>query len=299
MKLTACLALVTALTAAVPLAAEDGAYLLRYKFQPGQFVYYEVENAMKIVTQFDTAKEEVANNSQAWKQLRVVAVDEAGNAVLEPMVERVKMSAIKDAEDPVNYDSISEEDPPFQFRDVKKTVGRVIARVNVAANGELQQVTPLIDDNEPLKDAARKKDPRLNFLIVMPATPVKIGDTWKDRFSSDVTVDKGLRKEVVMQRTYQLAEVKGQIAVIRLKTTTITPVNDPQIEVQLIQSKPSGIIEFDMQQGMILSQTTVVDETVFGPFGPKSSMSAVTKSVEKLLPKRPDFKTVSRTKTVN
>jgi len=276
-----------------PVRADDATYLLKYKFQPGQFLYYEVENAMTIVTQFDTAKEEVSNTSQAWKQLRVVAVDEAGNAVLEPMVERVKMAAIKDEEDPVRYDSLTDADPPFQFRDIKKTVGTVIARVNVAPNGDLNQVTPLIHDNESLNEAAKKNDSRLNFLIVMPKTPIKIGDSWKDRFQADVTVDKGLKREITMQRTYQLTEVKGSIAVIKLKTSVVTPANDPQIEVQLIQRTPAGIIEFDLEKGMILSMKTEVNQSVLGAFGPKSSMSAVTKSTEKLLPARPEFKTAS------
>jgi hypothetical protein len=102
-----------------------------------------------------------------------------------------------------------------------------------------------------------------------------------------------------LQRTYQLAEVNGSIATIKLKTARITPVNDPQIEVQLMQRTPSGSIKFDLDQGRIVSMETVVEQTVLGAAGPKSSMSAATRSVEKLLPSRPEFKTVSRTKTVN
>lgn len=278
--------------------ADDATYILKYKFQPGQFLYYEVENAMTIVTQNGQAKEEVTNTSQAWKQLRVVAVDEAGNVVLEPMVERVKMKAVKDEGDTVSYDSLSDAEPPIQFRDIKRTIGTAIARVNVSSNGELLQVTPLIDDNEQLKDAAKKNDPRLNFLVVMPKTAVKIGETWKDRFQTDVVVEKSLKKEVTLQRTYQLVEVNGSIATIKLKTGVITPVNDPQIEVQLIQRSPSGTIKFDLAEGRIVSMETVVDQTVLGAFGPMSSMSAVTKSIEKLLPTRPEFKTVSRTTTI-
>lgn len=94
-----CSALILAAIAAAcsPLAAadNDAAYLLKYKFQPGQFWYYEVENTMRIVTQYKGASEDQSNNSQAWKQLRVVAVDEHGQATLEPMIERVIMKAVK------------------------------------------------------------------------------------------------------------------------------------------------------------------------------------------------------------
>lgn len=270
--------------------AEDGGpYHLKYKFQPGQFWYYEVENTMKIVTQFKEAKEDVSNHSQAWKQLRVVSVDEQGHATLEPIVERVVMKAVKDGEDPVAYDSARDAEPPFQFREVKRTIGQVQARVNVATNGDLKAVIPLVNDDEALLAAARKNDPRLNFLIVMPEQPVRIGDSWKDRFPAEVTVGKNLQQEVILQRTYTLSAVKGAVAMIKLKTAVITPVNDPQIEVQLIQRTPTGMIEFDLEKGQILSMNTKVDQTVLGAFGPQSSMSAVTKSVEKLLPGRPDF----------
>jgi len=132
----------------------------------------------------------------------------------------------------------------------------------------------------------------------MSKTPVKIGDTWKDRFQTDVTVEKTLKKDVTLQRTYKLEKVEGSIATIKLNTGLITPINDPQIEVQLIQRSPAGTIKFDLEQGRIVSMDTVVNQTVLGAFGPKSLMSAVTNSKEKLLPTRPEFKTVSRTTTV-
>lgn len=275
--------------------AEDaGAFHLKYKFQPGQFYYYEVENTTNIVTQFKEETEKQSNHSQAWKQLRVVSVDEQGLATLEPMIERVLMTAEKDGEDPAAYDSARDQDPDFQFLHVKRTIGQVQARVSVAANGDLKKVIPLVTDDEALKAAAEKNDPRLNFLVVMPEKPVRIGESWKDRFSVEVTVGKNLQQSVILQRTYTLSAVKGSVATIALKTSIITPVNDPQIEAQLIQRTPTGIIEFDLEKGLILTMNTKADQTVVGVFGPQSSMSAVTKSVEKLLPGRPDFKIAAK-----
>lgn len=275
--------------------AEDrSAFQLKYKFQPGETLYYEVENAMTIVTKFNGGEETVTNRSQAWKQLRVTAVDQQGGAQLEPVVERVIMSATKDGEDPVNYDSAQDAEPPLQFLDVKKTIGQVQARVSVTANGELTKVVPQATDNEALKAAAAKNDPRLNFLVVLPANPVRIGESWKDRFTEEVTVGKGLKQVVTLQRSYTLSAVNGSLATIKLRTSVITPVNDPQIEVQLMQRTPTGVIEFDLEQGRLVSLKTQIDQTVVGAFGPQSSMSAATKSVERLLPGRPDVTTARR-----
>lgn len=296
--LTSC-GLVAIVCCAIDFArGEEATYLLKYKFQPEQFLYFEVENTMKIVTQFNGASETVTNTSQAWKQLRVVSVDETGNALLEPMIERVKLSTQTDGQDAITYDSLEDATPPLQFRDIKGTVGTVIARVNVSAHGELNQVIPVLQNNQALNDAAKKNDPQLNFLTVLPKTAVRIGESWKDRFTTDVTVEKSLKKDVIVQRTFTLVSVAGSIASIKLKTSVVTPINDPQMQVQLIQRTPTGVIEFDMAKGQIASMKTQIDETVFNAFGPKSSMSAVTKSVEKLLPSRPEFiKTASRTAT--
>lgn len=275
------------------LQAEDATYLLRYKFQPGQFLYFEVDNTMKIVTQYESAKEEVANTSQAWKQLRVVSVDEAGNALLEPMVERVRMKALRDDEEAGKYDSAEDSEAPPQFQQIKETVGAVMARVNVAPNGDLQQVIPIAKNNPALVEAAKKNDPRLNFLVVMPKTPVRIGETWKDKFPAEVTVDKGLKQELTIHRTYKLDSVNGNIATIKLKTAVIPMPDDPQILVQLIQRTPTGTIEFDMDKGQVILTKTQIDAIVHNPFGPKSSMSAKTTSIEKLLPGRPEIKTAA------
>jgi hypothetical protein len=169
--------------------------------------------------------------------------------------------------------------------------------LNVAHNCDLLQVIPIAKNNPALLDAAKKNDPRLNFLIVMPKTPVRIGETWKDKFPAEVTVDKGLKQELTIHRTYKLMAMSGAIATIKLTTAVIPMPDDPQIQVQLIQRTPSGLIEFDLDKGLVISTKTQIDATVHNPFGPKSSMSAQTTSVEKLLPSRPEFKTASQTAT--
>ena len=134
------LSAVALLAAAGSAAADDGrTYSLRYKFQAGQSLYYEVENATTIVTRFNGSDETVTNQSRAWKQLRVTSVDGQGGAQLEPVVERVVMSATKDGEDAVTYDSAVDADPPLQFLDVKRTIGQVQARVSVGGFTNLTQ----------------------------------------------------------------------------------------------------------------------------------------------------------------
>lgn len=276
------------------LQADEAVYSLRYNFQPNQALYYEVDNSMRIETRFNGGTEEQANHSQAWKQLRVASLDAQGNAQLEPIIERVVMKATKSGEDPVGYDSAHDSDPPFQFLEVKRSIGQVQARILAAPNGSLKSVTPLTNDSATLKAAAEKNDPRLNFLVVLPEKPVRIGDSWTDRFKVEVTVDKNLRQEVELQRSYTLSAVNGSVAQIKMKTAVITPVDDPQIKVQLIQRTPAGTIDFDLEKGLILSMHTKAEQTVVDAFGPATSITASSKLTEKLLPGRPDHQIVSK-----
>ncbi len=290
------LAIVGALTVAcsTQAVAEESTFELRYKFQPGQFLFYEVENTNKMMSRYGEKSEEMVNYTRTWKQLRIVSVDEQGGAMLEPLIERVQMSAKWDDKTPILYDSATDEEPPMQFLAVKKSIGRVQAQFHVDPQGDLVQVTPLIKDDAALVEAAKTKDPRLNFLVVLPKGKIRIGETWKDRFKTEVTVGKNLKERVEIQRTYELAEVNGTIATIKLKSGPVTPVIDPQIKVQLMQRTPKGTIQFDLGKGVMLSMSTVVDEEVVDAFGQQTSVRATTKSLDKLLPGAPDLKSVRR-----
>lgn len=257
-------------------------YRLVYKFQPNQFVHYEVANRMSILTQFGDTSTVALNESTAVKNYRVISVDGQGGAVIEPTIVRVKMSAQFAEQDAAIYDSETAIDPPPQFKDVAATLGRPSVRLQVAANGQLIQATPLLDS--PANRNLAKDDPRHNFLIVFPTDPVPIGGSWKDRFQVPVSVEGGLKREVTLQRTFTLTKVNGNSAFIQLKTAVMTPVDSPAIEAQLIQRTPSGVLEFDMAEGAFLGQELRVSGHVVNAFGEKTQMKAESLSVEKRIP---------------
>jgi hypothetical protein len=258
-------------------------YRLVYKFTPGQFAHYEVSNSMRIVTQYGGANSVATNESQAWKQYRVVTVDEQGQATLEPIITRVKMSAQFDNLDAVKYDSQDPAPPPKDFAEIAKSVGQAVARVLFTSNGELLKISPLPGAPEKLAAAAPKADPQANFLVSLPKEAVGVGAVWKDRYQVPVTLGAGkLTQPITLQRQYTLTQVSGSIATITSKTTILTPLNDPQVEAQLIQRTPTGTIEFDLDRGLLVSHHTTVDKTVVNAFGPNSQLQASSETREKL-----------------
>uniref|UniRef100_A0A7C2K2H7 Uncharacterized protein n=1 Tax=Schlesneria paludicola TaxID=360056 RepID=A0A7C2K2H7_9PLAN len=255
---------------------------LAYKFSPGQFVHYEVAASSKIVMQKGEVQATATNETQTWKQFRVVTVDEQGNGTLEPIITRVKMQAQFNNLPEVSWDSQTGGEPPKDFAPLAQTIGRAHTRIVFAPNGELLKITPLPGAPEHLAHAADKADPKHNFLIMLPKEPVGVGAVWKDRFQTPVSVGNGLTQPITLQRQYTLVGINGSIATIALKTSVITPLNNAEIEGQLIQRTPSGTIEFDIDRGVIVSQASSVNNQVVNAMGPGTRLQAESETREKL-----------------
>lgn len=264
-------------------ASADG-YRLRYRFKTNDVVNYEVAHTMEITTRKDETSETASNESHAEKHYRVVSVDRDGNAILELMIDRVRMSARFGEADPVVFDSDKPSETPRQFAHVQKTVGQPLARIKVSASGEMLSVVDLLPELKAGESG--DSDATRSFLIVFPERPVRVGDTWKDDPNPQVrvTVGKSLTRDVEVLRRYELVSVEGNLATIHVRNTVITPVRDPAIRAQLIQRSPEGEIVFDLENGLLVSRKMTIDKTEIGVFGDNSSMQAVSRRTETFIP---------------
>lgn len=253
---------------------------LRYQFQPGQFVHYEVISKNSMKSQFQQQVETVQNEAQSWKQFRVISVDEQGNALLEPLVERTKMSVQYNEDTPVKWDSQDPADQdPSQFREIRQTIGKPVARILVTPSGQMQKVTIL--DGAPSRLAgADSDDARLNFLVPLPKELIGPGATWKDQYQVSVTAQGLPPQKVTLQRQYQLMKVEGTVATISLKTQILQPIDNPQIQLQLLNLTPTGVIEFDTQKGHLLSQKIGDSDQIVGALGPQTVVKSSMETTE-------------------
>ena len=88
-------------------------------------------------------------------------------------------------------------------------------------------------------------------------------------------------------------KVEDEIATIRFRTSARTPVNDPDILRQIVQQTPSGLIEFDIKNGRMLSRSLKIDEKVVGAFGPQTLLDAQGEMTEKLITPKTTAKNAS------
>ncbi len=286
-------------TAAIPftLGAEESTYQLAYKFSSGQFLHYELSDRAELTTQTSNNLTRAIQQTQCMKSYRVVSTDESGGATLEPVVEHVRMASTTGEKAIVGYDSTKDEVPPKGFENLAGTIGRPLARFQVAPNGRLLKVTLLVDDvPKNFSEAAEKTDPAINFLVVLPEKAVKVGEKWNEKFDTMVTVasvGSQIQRELGLIRVFELMKVEDEIATIRFRTSARTPVNDPDILRQIVQQTPSGLIEFDIKNGRMLSRSLKIDEKVVGAFGPQTLLDAQGEMTEKLITPKTTAKNAS------
>lgn len=275
----------------LPAYAEE-TYRLTYRFQPGEFLHYEMEDRAEVATINAAVKDKNGKppesksfqQTQLLRSYRVVTVDEDGGATLEPIVEKVRMAS-KSGENPaLSFDSTNGEIPPKEFEKIAGTIGRALSRFQVAPNGKLLKVTIIAEDvPKNVSDAANKADPTINFLVVFPEKDINLGEKWSEKYDTQVSVGGGLKRPIKLIRTFELTKVVDNIATIRFRTGLLTAITDPEILTQLAQQTPSGTIEFDLQRGRLLNRTIEIKNDVVGPFGPQTLVQARGQSVERLI----------------
>lgn len=287
-------------TAVAPAADEDAAtssrppaddsspaFHLRYKFVPNQTVHAEVVHKTTISVQKGSASETTAHESRSNRHFRVVAVDGRGAAILEPVVDRVRMTVRFGGHPAITYDSDSGDPPPRQFRGVDTTIGKPLVQMKIAANGALLETLRLGSGQRRASDTADEastpdNDPSQNFLVVFPDKPVRVGESWSDRgLKARLEVAPKLRQDFEILRRYELVAVEGHLATISLKTVPLRAVREPELQAQLVQYLLSGTITFDLERGQIVARKLTVDDQVVGFSGSESLLHVKSERTEK------------------
>ena len=275
LPLLACLAL--SLRAAADETAQPAAeekQLLTYKFKPGQLLRWEVEHRSNIRTTIDGTTDANESFSGSIKVWRVTDVADDGNITFQYSVERVRMRQKAQGRQEILYDSTEGGEPPPQFEAVAKSVGVPLTVFTINPRGEI--VRRVDAESRP----AGSDDAQIT--MILPEMPVGPGDQWS--VPADVTVSKGTRPLTVKTRQlYTLVSIQNGIAVVQTETQVLTPIDDPEIEAQLVQRSTSGEVRFDVDEGRVVSQQIDVDKSVVGFRGAQSVLNCLMRLNEALL----------------
>lgn len=273
---------VTAPPAAAPNAPRETApqagtksYKLRYKFKPGETLRWEVEHRAKVRSTVSGSTQTAETLSTSIKIWKVDSIDEQANATLAYSVERVKMTQKYDGRQETHYDSETDATPPAGYEGVAAAVGKPLAELTLDALGTVLKREERYVQAAPLQE---------NITVPLPEKALTVGEEWTTPADITVTLPQGSTKKIKARQFYRLESVDDGVATIHLETQVLTPLNDPAIESQIVQSKANGTVRFDIAAGRVASQQSDIDEHVNGFQGPASNLHYVTRFTEKLLP---------------
>ena len=259
-------------------SVEDATYQLSFKFKPNQFVHYNVVHKMTVTTQKGQQKRVDVNETKSRKHYRVIYVDEQGTGTLETVIERVQMTIRFDEDDVKFWDSKFNRNPTGPFKHVARTIGKPQARIKAARNGQSISNTPLNSQSARRSSKDGKHNQGNNVLVILPEGPIKIGESWRERYKISVLIDGKLPLPIQMLRQYTLKSVARNQATILVSTSVLTPVTDPKISAQLAlqRSRSTGTILFDLERGLMISRVVKSDQRVIGFSGLDSSLHTVS-----------------------
>ena len=250
---------------------------LVYKLQPGQVIHSEVTHIAKTNTKIDKTEQSSQSRSVSDKVWEVTGVDKSGNMTFIHKILKVDMSQQVGEAEEIRYNSTNDAEAPTIYANVSESIGKPISTITIDKRGKVVH-----------RDEGRST-PSLgmgDIALVMPETPVAVGDHWETPREIRVRDTEGGSKAIKLRELYTLEKISAGVATISIRSEPLTPISEPEIESQVLQQLSNGTIRFDIDAGRLISKELQWDESVVGFSGSGSLMeysarySEVFKKVE-------------------
>ena len=246
-------------------------YQLAYKFAASEQFRTKVVHLATVETKIKGVAQTTNSRTTSTRLWRIKQVTSQGEIVFENVIERVEMWNSVEGRKELKYDSAVDKQPPPEFQQVAASIGKVLATVTINPHGRILS----------RQDAQRQFNPGIGELTIpFPETAVKAGATWSIPDEIRVKLEDGTVKKVQTQQKYRLEKVEAGVATISLETQVLTPVNEPQVQVELVQRLQRGTIKFDVDSGRLIHKQLDMDQSVFGFSGADSHMQYLARFTE-------------------
>jgi hypothetical protein len=253
--------------------SDDGKYLLRYKLAAGESLRTKVIHQAAVRTSIDGTSQTAETVSVSVKVWQVREVTDEGHIVFVHSVEYVDMKNDVSGRETVRFDSRKDTEPPPGFEDVANRVGVPLSEIVMDTKGTIIKRT----------EKAPGISPRNQLTMPLPEDPVGVGDVWTFPYDIRISLQSGLSKRIQARQRFEVQKVDDGVASIGVSTQILTPVNDKEVETQVIQHESEGTVRFDIDAGRVVGQQIDLDRRVVGYPNNKSSMHYRTRFTEKLL----------------
>ncbi|MBA4019569.1 MAG: hypothetical protein C0483_20590 [Pirellula sp.] len=272
----------TELFAPPPVAAttdKNEKYLLRYQFAKGETVRWLVEHRAKIASTVEGSSQTAETSTMSVKAWKVVETFPGGETKFINSVESIDMRQKLTGRQETTYNSRIDKEVPPMFAAAAKQVGQPLAEVTIDGRGNVQK---RLDLKKADTDGAPQETSTSDITLVLPDKPLGIGESWTAPLDLSATDEKGGRIVIKARRKITLLNVTGNVATLRHETQILSPLNDPKIEAQVVQSEQAGDVMFDLARGRIIKLSLANDREVFGFQGDASVMHVEAAFIERL-----------------
>jgi hypothetical protein len=115
--------------------SEGEKYLLRYAFQQGEQIRYEVTHVAKTKTRIQGEEEISQVHTTSQRHFTVTQADQ-DTMTFDHLVDSVEMTQQQGEQEEIRWDSTSQAEPPAAFEKVAEQIGEKLATITVNARGE-------------------------------------------------------------------------------------------------------------------------------------------------------------------
>ena len=247
-------------------AQQKQKYELKYGMQKGDRIQWQVEQIATTDTTMAGYREESSLRSRSVISWTILDVQKNGNIKIQDQLESaVEWQKVGD-EEPVRYDSSSDEEVPDIYLSTADKIGRPISTTTIDAHGGIIH----------REDHIAKVEFGMGRLTLpLPAEPVAIGYQWDTREEFKTRRGDQTIKMVQTRMLYTLRKVENGIATISFRREVLTPIRDPKVKSQIQQKLNQGVMLFDLRRGLLTRKFVQWDEKIQGFEGDDSYLHYV------------------------
>ena len=228
--------------------------LLRYRFNKGEELHWNVRHTLKMRNIIGGMEENIETRSRAVKIWKTLDVDADGAATFEYRVEDIDIHQAQTGHDDVVYNSRRDSRIPPEFINLEGKVGIPLAHIRIAPQGETVK--------KPLREYAGSVTEN-RIVIPLPDEPVEAGDRWTETEQIDLPQPNQTVKRIRLVHSYTLDRILSGLATIHFGTMILTPLS-PKEESQLLEHFTRGTKELDLHSGHFVRHEATTDRMVVG-----------------------------------
>jgi hypothetical protein len=239
-------------------------YLLRYQFNEGEKVRYQVTHMAKTKTRIKGIEENAQVHTVSEKVWQISNVNDEGDMTFVHSVDSVELTQQTGSAPEIRWSSLSGEKPPIMFESVADQLNQPLSTVTINSRGqELTRTT----------HAGTEAQLGMGGLTIpLPEEAIPLGHSWSVPREIKARGEMGEVKVIKSRDTYTLEKVQTGVATLKVRSEVLTPIEQASVKAQIVQQLSNGTIRFDLDAGRFLSKQLDWDETVVGFQGPNSLM---------------------------